>query len=180
MDFSFITDSLNSDSYTYVEVSFRLILAAFFGFVLGYDRDSKDKPIDFRAYMIICTTTCLLAIMAVELQEDFAKNSQDFISLDLGKIISGVLTGIGFLGAGAIMKRTDGDDQKQIVGTATGASIWAAGGIGLIIGFGLYGLAFVAFFTLAAILMIGGRFIDKVSATPDQKEIETIEQHKNK
>lgn len=175
MDFSFLTDSLNSDNYDTLEAIGRVMLAAFFGFILGYDRDSKDKPIDFRAYMIVCTTTCLLAIMAVELQEDFAGSSREFISLDLGKIISGVLTGIGFLGAGAIMKRSNDGGDDHIVGTATGASIWAAGGIGLIIGFGLYGLAITAFFSVALILIIGGRFLKVVSASPDKKELEQQE-----
>ncbi len=174
MDFTFITNSLNSGDFNGIEVIFRVLLAAMFGFVLGYDRDSKDKPIDFRAYMIVCTTTCLLAIMAVELQEDFADEAKEFISLDFGKIISGVLTGIGFLGAGAIMKR----ENDNIVGTATGASIWAAGAMGLILGFGLYGLAFVAFFTIALILIVGGRCVAFVSATPDKQELKQQEKDK--
>ena len=87
-------------------------------------------------------------------------------SLDLGKIIAGALTGIGFLGAGAIIKR-EGD---QIVGTATGASIWAAGGLGLTIGFGAYGLAIMGFITIYLILLVGGYFMPQVNGQTDKEK----------
>ena len=72
--------------------------------------------------------------------------------MDLGKIIEGTMTGIGFLGAGAIIKV----EKDKVVGTATGASIWASGGLGLCLGFGMYGLALLAFLGIATILIIGG------------------------
>ncbi len=83
------------------------------------------------------------------------------MTLDLGKIIAGVLTGIGFLGAGAIIKV----EKTQIVGTATGASIWAAGGIGLCLGFGMYGLALIGFLAVVCILVLGGILAPDNTAT---------------
>jgi len=136
-----------------------------FGLVLGLDRDFKNKPIDFRAYMIVCVTTCLLALLSQHMYHDL-KNYDDFIKLDLGKIIAGALTGIGFLGAGAIVKR-EGD---QIVGTATGASVWAAGGIGLTIGFGAYSLAIIGFFVIAFILIAGGMYMDHFRSEDDKED----------
>ena len=85
-----------------------------------------------RAYMIIAVITALLAVTGLELYEDH-KNASEVLIIDLAKIISGTLTGIGFLGAGSILHE---GKHERVVGASTGASIWASGGLGLMIGFG--------------------------------------------
>ena len=141
---------------SYQEVFLRVFLACVFGFVLGYNRSKEGKPLGYRVYMIVCVTTCLLSLMAVEMK-DFL--SEELVTLDIGKIISGVLTGIGFLGAGAIMKKED----DHVMGTTTGACIWGAGGLGLLLGFGYYPLAIIGFIVLAFTLIylndILGKFV---------------------
>ncbi len=137
-----------------------------FGFILGLERDSKNKPIDFRAFMIVAVTTCILAILGQEIYSDFASEEGGTLKVDLSSIIAGVMTGIGFLGAGAIIHRGD----NRVVGTATGASIWAAGGIGLAIGFGFYSLGIVAFVAIGAILLAGGIFRTKFSGIDDNEK----------
>lgn len=139
------------DIVSFQEILLRVVLAIAFGLVLGLERDRKNKPIDFRAYMIVAVSTCVIAILGQELYSDYS-SANDVVSLDLSKIISGVLTGIGFLGAGAIIKV----EKDQVVGTATGASIWASGVMGLCLGFGMYGLAVISFAALATILIVGG------------------------
>lgn len=138
------------------EVLIRTVLAILFGYLIGYERRSKSKPIDFRVYMIVAVSSCLIAMMSQELYGEYAA-AESVISIDLAKIIEGVLAGIGFLGAGAIMKQSD----DKLIGTATGASIWASGGIGLCLGFGFYGLAFVGFVSVAAILIVFGFQMNK-------------------
>lgn len=138
----------------YSEVFLRLALAAFFAFLLGYERQSRDKPMGCRSYMIVSVTTCLLAMMGLELHADYTDATNGLLSLDLGKIISGTLTGIGFLGAGAIMRRSD----DHVVGTATGASIWASGILGLVFGFGFYALAIIGNIIILAILITFSKF----------------------
>ena len=130
------------------ELCLRVVLAALFGLALGIDREYKNKPIDFKAYMIVATSSCLVAVMAQEIYADYA-SADDVVSVDLGKIVGGVLTGIGFLGAGAIIQI----GETKVIGTATGASIWASGIIGLALGFGFYGIAFIGF--LAILLILG-------------------------
>lgn len=147
MDISFALQTL-----PWPDAILRVTLALVFGFCLGYDRDQKNKPVDFRVYMIVAATTCLLAIMGEELLE-MHKNSSDNVELGLMRIVQGVLTGIGFLGAGAIIKS---QGKEEIIGTATGASIWGAGSIGLMVGFGLYGLAILGFTMLIVILVLFG------------------------
>ena len=112
-------DFMNSFEYlSFAELVVRITLALLFGLLIGIDRDTKNKPVDFRVYMLVCMTSCIMAILSQELYADF-NTAESVVSVDLGKIISGVLTGVGFLGAGAIIKRGD----NQVIGSATGASI---------------------------------------------------------
>jgi putative Mg2+ transporter-C (MgtC) family protein len=144
---------INLDIISFLEAIIRVSLAIFFGLCLGFDREAKGKTIDFRAYMIVAMTTCVVAILGQELYQDY-QGIDTVVTLDIGKIIAGTLTGLGFLGAGAIIKV----ENKQIIGSATGASIWASGIMGLTIGFGFYSLAIVAFIAILATLVIGGFF----------------------
>lgn len=160
-----MSEFFNLDFISIYEAIVRLFLALGFGLVIGWDRDTKNKPVDFRVYMIVCTATCILGILAQYLYFDL-RHTDNFLNLDLAKIIAGALTGIGFLGAGAIIKR----DEQQIVGSATGASIWASGIIGLCLGFGAYELAFLGFFSTAAILIVGGLFMPKFKDEKDKEK----------
>ena len=139
-------------SLSWWEAMLRVVLALLFGFCIGYERNQKNKPVDYRVYMIVAATTCLLAMMGQELIEVYNGEAKS-IELGIWRIIQGTLTGIGFLGAGAIIKL---QDDEKIIGTASGASIWGAGAIGLMIGFGLYALAILGFGILAVILVIFG------------------------
>lgn len=122
-----------------------MALAAVFAAIVGIERQEKNKPIDFRAYVIIAISSCGLCLLAQELG---FRDRQ----IDLGKVIAGVLTGIGFLGAGAIIHVKD----KTVIGTATGASVWASGGMGITLGFGYYGLATLLFIAMFLTLYVGG------------------------
>ena len=135
------------------EVFLRIAMAGLFSFILGYERQSQNKPMGCRSYMIVSMTTCLLAIMGIELAY-LSGDANGLYSLDLGKIISGTVTGIGFLGAGAILKLSD----DNVIGTATGSSIWASGILGLVIGFGFYALALIGYLFVIAILLTFGTF----------------------
>lgn len=143
-----MTDWIALDIVGFPELLLRVGLAILFGLVLGIDRELKHKPIDFKAYMIVASSSCLVGVLGQEVYQDYAE-VEGVVSVDLSKIVSGVLTGIGFLGAGAII-RVNG---SKIVGTATGASIWASGVIGLSLGFGFYSIAFVGFLSVLAILV---------------------------
>jgi len=98
----FLQEYLHLNYITWSEMLVRVLLACLFGMVFGLERHSKNKPINFRAYMIVAMTSCIIAILGQELGAELAL-SDNAANLDLGKIISGTLTGIGFLGAGAIM-----------------------------------------------------------------------------
>lgn len=156
-------DHLSLSVISWSEMILRLSLACLLAMVFGLDRDKKNKPINFRAYMVVALTSCAIAILGQELGFEFT-DANGIHSLDLGKIISGTLTGIGFLGAGAIIKLSD----NRVIGTTTGASVWAAGGMGLVIGFGYYGIALIFFLIMVAILIIGGLCMKKFTDEDDR------------
>lgn len=147
------------DSVSTGDLALRLFLSAAAGLILGLDRDIKHKPVDFRAYMIVCIASCLLAIMAMEIPHTMAEQ-EHIVQIDPNRIVQGVLTGIGFLGAGAIIRKPD---DTGVIGTATGASIWASGILGLAIGFGYYGLSLLAFFVIAVTLIALGSLTRKAA-----------------
>ena len=152
-----MAEYLNISYVSFNELILRVGLAVLFGLIVGIDRERKNKPIDFRAYIIVAMTSCIIAILSQELYFNLGED-QNVVPIDLAKVIAGTLTGIGFLGAGAIIKI----EGKEVVGTATGASIWAAGCIGLALGYGYYGLSAVAFLSVIAILMVGGLFRPRI------------------
>ena len=120
---------------------------------------------DFRAYIIIAISTCGIAIFTQELIHMY-EDSSEVISIGIGKIIAGVLTGIGFLGAGAIIHI----DDNRVVGTATGASIWASAGIGLIVGFGFLALSAFMFAAMALTLIVGGKCLKTFQGRSDHED----------
>ncbi|MFP4385876.1 MAG: MgtC/SapB family protein, partial [Alphaproteobacteria bacterium] len=82
-------------SLTLTEIVLRIAAAACAGLILGLDRDIKGKPVDFRAYMIICMATAMMAMITQELLIIMPQNAEN-LNLDPYRIIEGVLVGIGF------------------------------------------------------------------------------------
>lgn len=117
----------------WLEALARVGIAILLAFAIGADRYFHRKPVDFRPFVIIALASCGLGLMAVELPY---LTSDPNLSVDPAKVISGVMTGIGFLGAGALFR--EGDVVK---GTGSAASIWSAGAIGLMCGMGFIWLA---------------------------------------
>ena len=161
-------DILNLHTLSIPELLARVGLAMLFGMVIGLDREHKNKPIEFRAYMIVCVTSCIIAILGNELYHLHVVVYKD-ATMDMAKIIEGTLTGIGFLGAGAIIHK-GGANGNEVIGTATGASIWGAGGIGLAIGFGFYLIGVVAFAAILLTLVGGEYYREKVCGKSDTEE----------
>jgi|TARA_R110002124_G_scaffold97275_3_gene242144 putative Mg2+ transporter-C (MgtC) family protein len=116
------------DSLSWAEALWRLGAATVLPFLIGLERFLRTKPIDFRPFVIISVAACALAIGAMELLETIADPGS---RIDPSRIFEGVITGIGFLGAGAIFR-----EGSFVQGAGSAASIWAAGAIGLVCGFG--------------------------------------------
>ena len=132
--------------------SLRVGLAILFALAIGVERFVHKKPVDFRPFVIISLASCGLGLLAVELP--FASDDAN-LSIDPAKVISGVMGGIGFLGAGALFR--EGDIVK---GAGSAASLWSAGAIGLICGMGFLWLAALMALGIAVLFLVTRRYVD--------------------
>lgn len=126
------------------EIIFRLLLAALMGSIIGLERERLLWAPGLRTHMLVCVGSCLMMITSVFGFSDILGTPN--VVLDPSRIASQVVSGIGFLGAGAILFR-----GNLIHGLTTAASIWSVAGTGLAIGGGLY---FSAVAATAIILVI--------------------------
>jgi len=121
----------------------RLILAAVLAGIIGFERQLRGRAAGLRTHILVCLGATLITLAGVLLAESAsgasAPGSRGPIYMDSARIAAGVITGIGFLGAGAIIRTGD-----VIRGLTTAASIWFTAGLGVIIGFGFMTVAVAA------------------------------------
>lgn len=141
------------EAITLVDAFWRLGAATLFPFLIGLERFLRRKPIDFRPFVIISVAACGLAIGAMELVESSADPQT---RIDPSRVFEGVITGIGFLGAGAMFRR-----GSFVQGAGSAAAIWAAGAIGLICGFGELWLAMIITAVVLLVLIASSPFTAK-------------------
>jgi len=127
-------------------VAGRLLLALGLVAMIGIEREVRDKPAGVRTTALVGVGACLFALIAERLSTDGEA---------VARVIQGVVTGVGFLGAGTIIK-----EQFQIEGLTTAAAVWAAAGLGLACGLGFYHIAVVGTATVFLVLM-GLRLLER-------------------
>ncbi|MDW7740561.1 MAG: MgtC/SapB family protein [Bacillota bacterium] len=134
-------------SIEYWETALRLLLAVILGGLIGLERESHRRPAGFRTHILVCAGSAL--IMMVSAYGFTGAIGQGYIS-DPGRIAAGVVTGIGFLGAGTIIQQ-----RGSIQGLTTAATIWVVSGVGLAIGVGFYlGAILTTVFVLISLLTL--------------------------
>ncbi len=119
----------------------RLLLGAALGGLIGYEREWRGKDAGLRTHMLVCLGTAFVVAAAEQARMPFA---------DISRIIQGIMAGIGFVGAGAIIKRTD---KTKIEGLTTAASVWFTASIGIVVGMGREASAVIG--TLFALGVLG-------------------------
>jgi len=117
----------------------RLFMALGLAVVVGLEREARDKPAGVRTVAMVGVGACLFGLIGWEI----AGPTNDALS----RVIQGIITGVGFLGAGTIIK-----EQFRIEGLTTAAALWAVAGIGLACGVGRYELAVLATVAIFIIL----------------------------
>jgi putative Mg2+ transporter-C (MgtC) family protein len=142
-----------------VTIAVRLLAALGAGAVIGLDREWLRKPAGLKTHMLFALACAAMAVMAIDVYRmEVAQGPGG--NPDATRILQGVITGMSFLGAGAIIR-----GQHKVHGLTTGAGVWLAGAIGLIFGVGLYPLGLVALIlglaTLIFIRMIEPRDIKR-------------------
>jgi len=118
-----------------VEVLMKLGITAILGLIIGLEREIKRKPLGLKTSLVISIVSCLLTIVSIESAYIAkASNLGINITMDPLRLAAQIVSGIGFLGAGVILRR--GNDS--ITGLTTAAIIWGAAGIGIAVGAGFY------------------------------------------
>jgi putative Mg2+ transporter-C (MgtC) family protein len=120
---------------TWADVGLRIVLTILAAAAMGYDRDLEGHPAGLRTVILVALAACLAMLQANWLMNSVGKTSDSFVVLDLMRLPLGILTGVGFIGGGAILKR--GDD---VHGLTTAATLWFVTVVGLCFGGGQIGL----------------------------------------
>ena len=133
-----------------IQIIIRLLLSVILSGLIGLERQIHRRTAGLRTHILVCLGSCLIMLTSMYIF-DIYKNE---VPLDPGRIAAGVITGIGFLGAGAIIREREG-----VKGLTTAASLWVVAGIGLAVGCGFY-RAGVYTTILALIVLFFLRYIE--------------------
>ena len=168
INFIEITNELFKNSFvnklTVEVVSLRLLLAVVCGGIVGYTREKDNKPAGFRTHILVCFGATVISMVQDQLRLNILELASmnlklsGVIKTDLGRLGAQVVSGIGFLGAGSIMK----EKGETVGGMTTAAGIWATGCAGLGIGWGFYNLAIPAIVFMLVIIVIFKKFEPKI------------------
>jgi putative Mg2+ transporter-C (MgtC) family protein len=131
---------------TFWDTLFRLMAAFALGSIIGYERERSGKHPGLRTQIIICLGSTLIMLVSIKMFDDY----KGMASVDPGRIAAGIVTGIGFLGAGTIIRSNEG-----IKGLTTAGSVWLNSAIGMACGCGYFDAAvaatFIGLFTLTVL-----------------------------
>jgi putative Mg2+ transporter-C (MgtC) family protein len=131
------------------DIAIRLFCTAVAGFFVGLDRGEHGRPAGVRTTLLVSLAACLAMIMSNTLLATAGKAPDSFVSLDVMRLPLGVLSGMGFIGAGVIVRRDTG-----VLGVTTAATLWFMTVLGLCFGGGQIALGFISL--LFAMLVIAG------------------------
>jgi putative Mg2+ transporter-C (MgtC) family protein len=135
----------------------RTLMAVLVGFLIGLDRELRNKPAGMRTHILISLAAALFTLITFELHHQFADNNR---TADPVRIIEAVTAGVAFLAAGAIIQ-----SRGNVQGLTTGANMWLAGALGVACGAGYYVLAVIgtvfALIVLVVMAKLGARWTNK-------------------
>ncbi len=155
--------------FSWLEIIERLAAALAAGGAIGLDREWLRKPAGLRTHMIFALASAMMSIMALEIY--FSELGQGAGgNPDATRILQGIITGMSFLGAGAIVR-----GQHRVHGLTTGAGVWLAGGLGIVFGLGQYRLGIMAV-VLGLIVLIFIRMIEPKDIKRRRQELEAAEE----
>lgn len=140
-----------------LRIAIRMVVALVLGGILGWERERKDRPAGMRTHMIVALGAALFTAAALEADPD----------AELAQVVKGIAAGVGFLGAGTILKERQ--PHGEIKGLTSAANIWATAAIGLAAGAGLLVTAAIAT-VLAFVVLKVVSFIE-----PDPKDLPEAE-----
>jgi putative Mg2+ transporter-C (MgtC) family protein len=136
--------------------------ALLLGLIVGYERTYHGRAAGMRTYGIVCMASCALTVFAGYPQFWYGGQAIGaHLIADPTRVIQGIVTGVGFLGAGVIMR-----DGMNISGLTTAASIWASSAIGVLVGVGFYAAAILLTLLSAALMMWASKLEQMLPTRP--------------
>lgn len=135
---------------THLQIAVPLIVSVILSGLIGLERQIHRRSAGLRTHILVCLGSCLIMLTSLRIF-DIYKNQA---SIDPARIAAGVITGVGFLGAGAIINERGG-----VKGLTTAASLWIVSGLGLAVGCGFYGAAIITTF-LTLIVLFFLRYVE--------------------
>lgn len=141
------------------EVALRVVLAIIIGGVVGFNREYENRPAGFRTHVLVCLGATVAALIQVQLGyyviDEIARtpNLSGVLSVDTGRVICQVISGVGFLGAGTIIRT-----KVSVKGLTTAASIWAVACVGIAVGMGFYTISILSGIGIVIALVLLKRF----------------------
>jgi len=131
-------------------ITIRLLMAALLGGILGFEREQKGKAAGIKTHMLVAIGSALFVLIPLQ---------AGISDAEMSRVMQGIITGIGFLGAGAILK---GNDEKDLKGLTTAAGIWVTAAIGVAAGLGRESLAILCTFLALLVLLSMPKVIDLI------------------
>jgi putative Mg2+ transporter-C (MgtC) family protein len=138
------------DARQVVQLTTRLLLAALLGAAVGIQREQTGKPAGVKTHMLVCTGAALIVLAPIQFGMD---------SDGLSRIIQGLITGIGFIGGGTILKL---QQTREIEGLTTAAGLWMTSAVGVAVGLGRLVLGVVSAILTWFILAVIGKIEDRM------------------
>lgn len=134
----------------------RLLIAALLGGILGFEREQRGKAAGIKTHMLVAIGSALFVLIPQQ---------AGLSEAELSRVVQGIIAGIGFLGAGAILK---GPDEKDLKGLTTAAGIWLTAAIGVAAGLGRESSAILCTLLALAILIAMPKVIDRFEVKDKQ------------
>ncbi|MDP5272757.1 MgtC/SapB family protein [Chengkuizengella axinellae] len=132
-----------------IDIWLKLGLASLLGFIIGLERELRKKPIGLKTCFVLAVSSCVLTIVSIESAYLFEKT--DGLVMDPLRLAAQIVTGVGFIGAGVILRR----NNDVISGLTTAAMLWGASGLGIAVGAGFFYESIIgALFILIGVEMV--------------------------
>jgi len=151
------------DTRQLMQVIIRLIAAVLLGGLVGFERERAGKPAGLRTHTLVCLGTTLFVLVC---------GGVGMTSDGLSRVIQGIVTGIGFIGAGSILKLSE---ERDVRGLTTAAAVWVTAAIGVSVGLGSIGVAVIS--TLLALIILW--VVGAIEARAEKDRVERVKHTKN-
>jgi len=129
--------------FTDLQIILRLVLSVFLSGLIGLERQMHRRSAGLRTHILVCLGSCLIMLTSMYVFDIY----RGVVALDPSRIAAGVITGIGFLGAGTIIR-----ERENVKGLTTAASLWVVAGLGLAVGCGF--LRAAIYTTILAVIVL--------------------------